>query len=76
MATVKLGVFDENQDNDMVGSQVAVKIINKDKLMNDRDKTSMAREITIMKLLHHPNILRLHDLLESEEKMCVLTESC
>jgi 5'-AMP-activated protein kinase catalytic alpha subunit len=66
MATVKLGVFDEDQE---MGTQVAVKIINKDKLVNERDKTSMAREITIMKLLHHPNILRLHALLESEEKM-------
>lgn len=66
MATVKLGVFALDQD---MGSQVAVKIINKDKLVNEREKTSMAREITIMKLLHHPNILRLHDLLESDEKM-------
>lgn len=34
-------------------------------------QVSMAREITIMKLLRHPNVLRLYDIYETEDKMCV-----
>eukprot|EP01126_Amoeba_proteus_P061761 TRINITY_DN8320_c0_g1_i1.p1 TRINITY_DN8320_c0_g1~~TRINITY_DN8320_c0_g1_i1.p1 ORF type:complete len:290 (+),score=41.23 TRINITY_DN8320_c0_g1_i1:129-998(+) len=71
MATVRLGVYTEGKN---VGTQVAVKIINKEKLVNEREKTSVAREITIMKLLHHPNILHLHDLLESEEKIYLVLD--
>src|SRR5690606_2306146 len=64
MATVKVG-FDSYS-----GRKVAVKIIDKEKLANPREQTSMAREITIMRLLRHPNVLRLYDIYESETKMC------
>lgn len=67
MATVKVAL------DPVSGRKVAVKIVDKEKLANPREQVSMAREITIMKLLRHPNVLRLYDIYESEEKMCALT---
>jgi len=32
----------------------------------------MAREITIMKLLRHPNVLKLYDIFETDDKMFAL----
>lgn len=64
MATVKVAL------DPVSGRKVAVKIVDKAKLTNPREQVSMAREITIMKLLRHPNVLRLYDIYESEEKMC------
>lgn len=55
----------------MTGARVAVKIVDKEKLANHREQVSMAREITILKLLKHKNVLRLYDIYENEEKMYV-----
>eukprot|EP01124_Arcella_intermedia_P035329 TRINITY_DN8963_c0_g1_i1.p1 TRINITY_DN8963_c0_g1~~TRINITY_DN8963_c0_g1_i1.p1 ORF type:complete len:534 (-),score=113.09 TRINITY_DN8963_c0_g1_i1:28-1629(-) len=56
------------------GTKVAVKIVDKEKLANPREQVSMAREITIMKLLKHKNILRLYDIYENEEKLFLILD--
>jgi serine/threonine protein kinase len=68
LATVKVGLEFTS------GTRVAVKIINKEKLVNPREQISMAREITIMKLLKHKNILRLYDIYENEEKIFLILD--
>jgi 5'-AMP-activated protein kinase catalytic alpha subunit len=70
LATVKVGI------DFTTGHKVAVKIVDKTKLANPREQVSMAREITIMKLLRHPNILRLHEVHENEEKIFLILELC
>jgi serine/threonine protein kinase len=68
LATVKVGIHCST------GRKVAVKIVDKTKLANPREQVSMAREITIMKLLRHPNILRLYDVHENSEKIFLVLE--
>uniref|UniRef100_A0A6B2L0V0 non-specific serine/threonine protein kinase n=1 Tax=Arcella intermedia TaxID=1963864 RepID=A0A6B2L0V0_9EUKA len=68
LATVKVGLEFHS------GTRVAVKIVEKEKVANPREQVSMAREITIMKLLKHKNILRLYDIYENEEKIFLILD--
>lgn len=53
--------------------QVALKIIKKSEL----DKTTIkmvTREVMIMKLLNHPNIVKLFEVMENEEYLILVME--
>ena len=54
--------------------QVAVKIINKDNIKTLEDKELVRIEIGILKLCHHPNVVRLLDHLENEDYIFIVTE--
>ncbi len=54
--------------------QVAVKIINKDNIKTIEDKELVRIEIGILKLCHHPNVVRLLDHLENEDYIFIVTE--
>jgi hypothetical protein len=57
----------------ITGEKVAVKIIRKSKL--DRDAMALVRrEIYIMKLLHHPHIIKLYEVLETEKVLFLIME--
>ena len=56
------------------GQQVAVKIINKDSIKTVEDKELVRIEIGILKLCHHPNVVRLLDHLENENYIFIVTE--
>ncbi|KAH8550159.1 kinase-like domain-containing protein [Umbelopsis sp. PMI_123] len=59
---VKLGI------HRVTGEYVAVKIINKAYLSaNPAIDKAVKREIAIMKLIHHPSIMALHDVIEDDE---------
>lgn len=57
------------------GKKVAIKIISKQSLKKDKDpdgsvlQKKLEREIAIMKLVHHPNIMSLYDVYESNEEL-------
>jgi hypothetical protein len=53
---------------------VAVKIINKESIKTLEDKELVRIEIGILKLCHHPNIVRLLDHLENEDYIFIVTE--
>jgi serine/threonine protein kinase len=62
LGRVKLGI------HRVTGEQVAVKIINKAYLSaNPAIDKAVKREIAIMKLIHHPSIMALHDVVEDDE---------
>ncbi|KAF7838065.1 CBL-interacting serine/threonine-protein kinase 21 [Senna tora] len=63
-AKVKLAVNEHN------GQYVAIKII--DKKMSDTFQVQ--REIRTMKLLHHPNIVRIHEVLGTKTKIYIVME--
>ncbi|KAI4344379.1 hypothetical protein L6164_011613 [Bauhinia variegata] len=67
-AKVKLGV---NGDN---GHYVAVKIIDKQMVMKSDLKCQVKREIRTMKLLHHPNIVRIHEVIGTKTKIYIVME--
>ena len=54
--------------------KVAVKIINKERIKTTEDKELVRIEIGILKLCHHPNIVRLLDHLENEDYIFIVTE--
>ena len=65
---VNLGIHKKTQQ------QVAVKIINKDSITTIEDKELVRIEIGILKLCHHPNVVRLLDHLENEDYIFIVTE--
>jgi hypothetical protein len=65
---VNLGIHKKTQQ------QVAVKIINKDSIKTVEDKELVRIEIGILKLCHHPNVVRLLDHLENEDYIFIVTE--
>ena len=54
--------------------KVAIKIINKSSLKSQEDKELIRSEIDIMKLCHHPNIIRLLDHFENAEYIFIVME--
>lgn len=51
-------------------TQVAVKIIDKTRL-DAENRKKVAREVEIMKLLDHPNIIRLYQVMNACMFMCI-----
>jgi len=56
------------------GQQVAIKILNKENIKTTEDKELVRIEIEILKLCHHPNIVRLLDHLENNDYIYIVTE--
>ncbi|KAJ3040300.1 Map microtubule affinity-regulating kinase [Rhizophlyctis rosea] len=60
---------------DMVGNRtVALKIIQKSTLKKTSHITRLKREVRIMRLLHHPNITQLYDVIETEREIVLVME--
>ena len=57
------------------GKKYAIKSINK-KILYKKPKNvlCLAREIKIMRLLNHPNIVKLYEVYESQEHVCLVME--
>jgi BR serine/threonine kinase len=64
---VKLGVHHKTN------KKVAIKIVNREKL-NESVLMKVEREITIMKLIEHPNVLRLYDVYENKKYLYLILE--
>jgi serine/threonine protein kinase len=67
-AQVKLAVHKDT------GSKVAIKIIDKAHLEAKDSRNSLEKEIGIMKLLDHPNIVHLYDVYETREHLFLVLE--
>ncbi|KAJ0030069.1 hypothetical protein Pint_14210 [Pistacia integerrima] len=67
-AKVKLGVDTTN------GQYVAIKIIDKHMVLETDLKCQVQREIRTMKLLHHPNIVRIHEVIGTKTKIYIVME--
>uniref|UniRef100_A0A2P2K8G8 non-specific serine/threonine protein kinase n=2 Tax=Rhizophora mucronata TaxID=61149 RepID=A0A2P2K8G8_RHIMU len=67
-AKVKLAVDTTN------GQYVAIKIIDKKMVVECNLKYQVQREIRTMKLLHHPNIVRIHEVIGSKTKIYIVME--
>ncbi|XP_042045874.1 serine/threonine-protein kinase ATG1c-like isoform X1 [Salvia splendens] len=57
------------------GTEVAIKEIATSRL-NPKLQDSLKSEIVILKKINHPNIIRLHDMLEEPGKMYIVLEYC
>lgn len=57
------------------GDGVAVKVIDKDKIVNVTGMTDqIKREISVMRLLSHPNIVHLHEVMATKSKIYFVME--
>ncbi|KAJ1978571.1 hypothetical protein H4R35_001852 [Dimargaris xerosporica] len=57
------------------GHRYACKVIRKKKFsMQPKALRSFSREVTILKTLFHPNVIRYHAVMEDKHYLCILTE--
>ncbi|XP_052184901.1 CBL-interacting serine/threonine-protein kinase 11 [Diospyros lotus] len=56
------------------GQSVAIKVINKSKIMGSALMSNVKREISIMRRLRHPNIVKLYEVLATKTKIYFVME--
>lgn len=56
------------------GQSVAIKVINKKKITSNTMMNNIKREISIMRRLRHPNIVRLYEMLATKTKIYFVME--
>lgn len=66
-AKVKLAI------HNVTGAEVAIKIIGKESL-NEASLAKLDREVNIMKRLDHPNIVRLYEVIDTEDTLFLVME--
>ena len=54
--------------------KVAVKILEKDKISDKSDAERVTREIKILKMLRHPVVVQLYEIIESEKELYMIME--
>ena len=54
--------------------QVAVKILEKERIHDVADVERVAREIHILKLIRHPNIIQLYEIIETPKQLYLIME--
>lgn len=60
--------------NTETGESVAMKILAKSSILQHKMVDQIKREISIMKIVRHPNIVRLHEVLASQTKIYIILE--
>ena len=58
----------------ITGEKVAVKILDKDRILQEADKTRIEREIKILKNMRHNNIVHLFDVKETPSSLYIIME--
>lgn len=69
-STVYLGVNEDTQET------VAIKVIDRRSIADEYMYETLLSEIEILKNLDHPNILKLHDVLNTVNNIYIITEYC
>ena len=67
---VKLG------ENKKTKEKVAIKIMQKNKILSKDDLIRIEREIEILKRLSHPNVIKIHKIFEDEKRYYIIMEFC
>ena len=67
-STVKVAI------NLQTNEKVAIKIMQKSKIILDEDKTRLEREIQVLKILRHPNLVHLYSVIEKDDKIYLIME--
>ncbi|OMJ90746.1 hypothetical protein SteCoe_6823 [Stentor coeruleus] len=65
---VKLGIHIQTQE------KVAIKILEKDRICDVSDIERVSREIHILKLIRHPDIIQLYEIIETPRKLYLIME--
>ena len=65
---VKLGIHNATKE------KVAIKVLEKEKIQDEGDRERISREIQILKIIRHPNITQLYEIIEDENKLYLIME--
>ena len=65
-STVKLAI------NRQTGEKVAIKIMEKSKMVYEEDKNRLEREIEVLKILRHPNLIHLYSVLKKDDTIYLI----
>uniref|UniRef100_M1B2H4 non-specific serine/threonine protein kinase n=1 Tax=Solanum tuberosum TaxID=4113 RepID=M1B2H4_SOLTU len=60
--------------NVQTGENVAIKIINRDRVLRQNIMEQIKREISTMKLIRHPNVVRIFEVMASKTKIYIVLE--
>ncbi|KAI9073121.1 hypothetical protein K1719_044930 [Acacia pycnantha] len=60
--------------NSETGEPVAIKILEKEKVLKHKMAEQIGREIATMKLIKHPNVVRLYEVMGSRTKIYIVLE--
>lgn len=60
----------------LTGEVVAIKVLEKAKIVEVADVERVARELHILKLLRHPHVIQLYEIIETPEKLYLIMEYC
>ncbi|CAL1366455.1 unnamed protein product [Linum trigynum] len=60
--------------NTETGETVAIKILDKDNLLKTKMIAQIKREISTMKHIRHPNVIRMHEVMVSKERIYMVME--
>ena len=58
----------------VIGEPVAIKIISKAMLKGEKEKHRLINEVEAMRMLRHPNICKLYDVIETENSVYMIME--
>ncbi|KAI4300025.1 hypothetical protein L6164_033444 [Bauhinia variegata] len=67
-AKVKFALNTETEEH------VAIKILDKEKVLKHKMIAQIKREISTMKLIRHPNVIRMHEVMASKTKIYIVME--
>ena len=56
--------------------KVAIKILEKDKITDVNDVERVTREIHILKIVRHPHIIQLYEIIETPNRLFLIMEHC
>ncbi|CAN6465564.1 unnamed protein product [Victoria cruziana] len=56
------------------GESVAIKILDKEKVLKHKMIGQIKREISTMKLIKHPNVIQMHEVMASKTKIYIILE--
>lgn len=58
----------------LTGEKVAIKILEKSKIKDKADVERVTREIHILKIMRHPNIIQLYEIIETPKQLYLIME--
>jgi serine/threonine protein kinase len=58
----------------LTSEKVAVKILEKEKIKDEQEAMRIMREINILKIVRHPNIVQLYEIIETSRQLYLIME--
>jgi 5'-AMP-activated protein kinase catalytic alpha subunit len=62
--------------HELTEQKVAIKILEKKKIADISDIERVSREIHILKLIRHPNLIQLYEIIETSKYLFLVMEYC